>query len=312
MRILITGGTGLIGRHLGRELAAAGHAIVVLARNPERARRQLPFPCEIHQWQGEAAPIPETAFDGVEGIINLAGEPIADGRWDEERKRRIRDSRILTTRTLVDAVLTLRARTPLRVFVSGSAIGYYGDRGDEILDEGASSGRDFLARVCVGWEEELARLEKEPGIRVVKVRTGIVLASRGGALEKMLPIFRMGLGGRIGSGRQWMSWTHIADISGLFRLALESESVSGVLNGVAPEPVRNREFTSALARALGTIAVLPVPEVALRLVFGELAGTLTGGARVSSDKARALGYRYQYPELKSALQDLIGSGSRSS
>ncbi len=302
MRILMTGATGLIGSALGRELAAAGHEIVVLARDPLGARSRLPFPCVIHEWASATDPVPEAALAGIEGVVHLAGEPIADGRWSEARKRRIRDSRVAGTRGLVAALSALETR--LRVFVGGSAIGFYGDRGDELLAEDAAPGAGFLAGVCVDWERAADRL-RVAGTRVVHVRTGIALAADGGALAKMRLIFARGLGGRIASGSQWMSWVHLEDLVRLFRFALENERVEGAVNGVAPEPVTNARFSRELARALGTFAVLPVPGILLKAALGELAGVLLGGARVSSAKVESLGFRFRHPELGPALEDLL-------
>ncbi|MCM2283091.1 MAG: TIGR01777 family oxidoreductase [Bdellovibrionaceae bacterium] len=307
MKVLMTGATGLIGSRLGYELVKHGHQVTVLARDSARARLQLPFPCEIFEWKDVTQPIPAGAFEGIEGILNRAGEPIADERWSEERKRRIHDSRVLATRALVDGVLQQGGKTRLQVFVNGSAIGIYGDRNDEILDESSRAGDDFLARVCLDWEDELTRLSVSPQIRVVRVRTGIVLAAHGGALAKLIPVFEGGLGGRLASGRQWMSWIHIDDIVGLFRFSLETPSVSGPINGVATHPVRNADFAAELAEALGTAALLPTPRLALKAVFGELADTLLGGARVANEKTITLGYNFRFHTLREALKDLLGA-----
>lgn len=305
MKVLITGATGLIGSSLGRELAATGHELVVLVRDPARAKLNLPFPCEIHQWKQVTDPIPTGAMTGVEAVVHLAGEPIANERWTDERKRRIRDSRVVSTRALVDAIL--KSSVKPKVFVGGSAIGIYGNREDEEVVETSAAGADFLAQVCADWENELAPLKSHGGTRVVNLRTGIVVSENGGALEKMVPIFEKGLGGRVGNGQQWMSWIHLDDIVGLIRFALEADSVHGPLNGVAPNPVRNVDFTQELAKALGTIAIFPVPGLVLKAVFGEMAGMLLGGVKVSSSKAEFLGYRFRHPELGSALEGLLRS-----
>jgi uncharacterized protein (TIGR01777 family) len=233
-------------------------------------------------------------------VIHLAGEPVAQ-RWTAEARQRIRESRVTGTRKLVEAMATLSRRP--EALICASAIGYYGSRGDEILTESSAPGSGFLPEVCIAWERE-AQAAEAFGMRVVRVRIGIVLDAGGGALQRMLPPFRMGAGGRLGSGRQWMSWIHLEDLAGLFHLAVESQ-VQGPLNGVAPYPVTNSDFTRELARALRRPAVFPVPGFALRLLFGEMADLLLGSQRVAPGAAEAAGFRFRFPQLAPALASLL-------
>jgi uncharacterized protein (TIGR01777 family) len=300
MKILMSGVTGLIGRALSQKLQAEGHRIIGLSRSPEKAAN-LPVEAML-RWEPEAGLTPAEAFDGIEAVIHLAGEPVADGRWTAERKQRIRNSRVISTRNLVEAMRSLTNKP--RVFVAGSAVGIYGDRSDEVLDENAKPGTDFLADVCMEWEGEANRA-RELGIRTVEVRTGVVLAKEGGALAKMLPPFKLGIAGPLGSGNQYFPWIHLDDIVGLFEMALKNESLNRPLNGCAPEPVTNREFTRQLADALHRIAIIPVPEFALRLLYGEMAGVLLASQRVVPKVALDMDYQFVYPDLPSALKNLI-------
>lgn len=296
MKALVTGATGFIGQRLLPWLKWP----VVLTRNPERTGTALAN-VELHRWEPEAAPPPAEAFRGVDTVFHLAGESVAAGRWSAARKQRIRDSRVLGTRHLVAALAALKERPA--VLVSASAIGYYGDRGDEVLDEDALPGNDFLAGVCKEWEAEANRAA-ELGIRVVTPRIGLVLGKAGGALERMLTPFRLGLGGPLGPGRQWMSWIHIDDLIGLLLYA-GPRHISGPMNAVAPNPVTNREFTRELARALRRPAIFPVPRFALRLALGEMAGVPLASQRVMPAIAQRTGYRFQYPRLADALREIL-------
>lgn len=260
MRALVTGATGFIGRRLVRRLGNP----VVLSRDPERARELLGAGVEVFGWDPEAGPPAPQCFAGVDTIFHLAGEPIAAGRWTDERKARILDSRVEGTRNLVNALESLDPRPA--VLVSASAVGYYGDRGNEMLDENSFPGRDWLSAVCRGWETEAERAVPL-GVRVVQARLGVVLGEGGGALAKMLPPFRMGLGGRLGSGRQWMPWVHVEDVVGLLLHAAQNPEIRGPMNATSPAPVTNLEFTRTLAGLLHRPAVFPVPKLALRLLF---------------------------------------------
>lgn len=297
MKALITGATGLIGRQLVPKLDTPA----ILSRRSSAAS-QLSVPVRAWAWQPESMPAPAAAFDGVETVFHLAGESVAGGRWTAEKKRKILESRVLGTRHLVQAMSALPVRP--RVLVSTSAVGYYGDRGDEELDESAAPGDGFLAEVCRAWEAE-ARAAEALGVRVVILRVGLVLSLAGGALAQMLPVFRLGLGGRLGTGRQWMSWVHIDDVIGLMLHAAARESVRGPVNVVSPNPVQNEEFTRELARALRRPAALSVPRVALRVGLGELADGLLASQRVAPRAALASGYSFLFAELGPALASCL-------
>ena len=278
MNISISGASGFIGRHLMKSLAQAGHSLRALSRHTP----------------------PAESLREADAIIHLAGEPVAQ-RWTAAAKQRILDSRVVGTRNLVEALAALPRRP--EALICASAIGYYGSRGDEVLTESSAPGSGFLPEVCVAWEREALAAEAF-GIRVVRVRTGVVLDANGGALVRMLPPFRMGLGGRLGSGRQWMSWIHLEDLAALFQFAVESQ-VRGPLNAVAPYAVTNSDFTGELARTLRRPAVFPVPEFALRLLFGEMADVLLASQRVAPGAAEAAGFRFRFPQLAPALADLL-------
>lgn len=304
MRILITGATGLIGKELAKRLVANGHEIVVVSRDPERARRESTFPAQYFRWAGSGAEFPSQALKDVDAIVNLAGESIGSGRWTEEKKRRIRDSRVLGTRSLVEAVRCLEYKP--RIFVQGSAAGIYGDRDDEILTETSEPGRGFLADLSKEWEAE-AEPVTELGLRLAIVRTALVLSVRGGALKKLIPLFSKGLGGQLGGGRQWMSWVHIEDIVRVFAYCVEYESASGVFNGSAPEPVRNDRFSLLLARSLGHAPFLPVPKSVLGLALGEASSAILESERVLPARLDEIGFKFRFPEFQSAIENLCGS-----
>lgn len=294
MKALVTGATGLVGRELLRRLERA----VVLTRDVAESERRLGSEVKAWPWQPSREPAPAAAFDGVDVVFHLAGEPVAAGRWTEERKRRIRDSRVLGTRNLVSGLSTSSALP--RVLICASGIDFYGDRGDTELREGMAKGQGFLSDVCEAWEAE-ARAAESYGIRVVMVRFGLVLAARGGALARMLPPFRLGIGGKLGDGRQWLPWLHLDDAVGLLLHAARDERLRGPINGVAPEAVTNAEFTRALGQALGRPAVLPVPRLALRVVFGELSQALLDSRRAVPGVALETHYGFAYPRLAPAL-----------
>jgi uncharacterized protein (TIGR01777 family) len=296
MDITISGASGLIGRRLLNTLSSEGHRLHVLSRH---AGTNLPPGVQLSVWDpAKGEPTAESL--GGDAVIHLAGESVAQ-RWTAETKRRISDSRVAGTRNLVAALSKLPRRPA--VLICSSATGYYGSRGDEVLSESSPPGEGFLAQVCAQWEAE-ARAAESLGMRVVRIRTGVVLDPRGGALARMLPPFRLGLGGRLGGGRQWMSWIHRGDLAALFRFALE-QPVEGALNGVAPLPVTNSEFTRALGNVLHRPAVFPVPELALRLLFGEMSEVLLASQRVLPKQAEAAGFRFRFPELRAALSDLL-------
>jgi uncharacterized protein len=294
MRALVTGATGFIGRRLVRELDRP----VILSRRPEEARMILGA-LEIHAWNPEEAPPPAEAFEGVEAIFHLAGDSVASGRWTAAKKARIRSSRVTGTTNLVEGLRKLKQRP--RVLVSASAVGYYGTRGDEVLEETAQPGTDFLAQVCQEWEAAAGRA-REVGLRVVTARTGMVIGQRGGALAQMLTPFKLGLGGRLGDGRHWMPWVHLDDVAGLMIHAAKS-GIDGPMNVAAPHPVTNREFTSTLAQVLHRPAVFPVPRFALALLFGELSTVLLASQRVMPRVAEKTGYRFHFTSLEEALRE---------
>jgi uncharacterized protein (TIGR01777 family) len=297
MRVFVTGATGLIGSALCRVLVGRGHAVIALSRSS--APRGLPAGVKVCQGDPAAAGRWEEELAACDACVHLAGESLVRRRWTEAQKRAIRASRVGSTRRVAEAIA---ARGP-RVLISGSAIGYYGPRGDEPLDELAPAGQGFLASVCREWEE--AARPAAARARVVELRTGIVLARGGGALQQMALPFRFFLGGPIGRGEFWVSWIHIADEVGLIAWALEDDGVVGPLDATAPEPVRQRDLARAIGRALGRPSVLPVPSLALRLALGEMADAVASGQRVLPRKALEGGYRFQYERLEPALADLL-------
>lgn len=304
MRIVVTGGTGFIGRPLCQRLVGLGHAVTVLTRNPGAARSVLDPRMSVIGWEGFRGPTDGlmAALGDGDVIINLAGAPIAAGRWNAQVKDRLRQSREGTTSALVAALSELPTRPVL--LISASAIGYYGSRGDEPLTEESPSGAGFLASLCREWEAA-ARAAERLGVRVVLPRIGVVLGRHGGALAKMLPAFRMGLGGPVGSGAQWMSWIHLDDLIELL-LFLLNEAVGGPVNATAPHPVTNREFARTLGRTLGRPAWARVPAPVLRLLLGEMAEELLlTGQRVLPHRAEALGFRFRYPTLSEALGAIL-------
>jgi uncharacterized protein len=302
MRILITGATGFIGRALVPVLQRDGHAIVAWVRSESRARARLGADIKTVD-AGAGAGALTAAIEGCDAVVNLAGEPIVAGRWSAARRKRLRDSRVGVTTDLVQALAAARRRPA--VLVSGSAVGYYGNRGGEILGEGAAPGVDFLAQLCQDWEAA-AREAGKLGLRVVTLRTGAVLGRDGGALAAMLPAFRLGLGGPMGSGRQYLPWIHLHDLVGIIAAAVVDDRLTGPVNGVAPEPVTNREFATALGRAIGRPAALPVPGVALRAILGKAAGVLLDSQRVDPAALRRAGFSFMFPALDAALADILG------
>jgi uncharacterized protein (TIGR01777 family) len=301
MRVTVTGATGLIGARLVAALRERGDDVTVLSRSPERARERLGVSAVA--WDPLTGPAPADALAGADAVVHLAGEPVAQ-RWSAGAKERIRASRERGTASLVAG---LRAAEPApHVLVSASAVGYYGPRGDEEVDEDAPPGDDFLAQVCVAWERE-AQAAAELGIRVAIVRTGVVLDASGGALAKMLPPFRAGIGGPVAGGRQWMPWIHVDDLVGIYLAALDGGARwSGPLNGSAPAPATNAELSRALGRVLHRPAIAPVPAAALRLLYGEMAQIVTTGQRAVPKRPLALGYAYRHAELEPALRAALG------
>jgi uncharacterized protein (TIGR01777 family) len=297
VKIAISGASGLIGRRLLKVLGREGHALHVLSRH---AGTNLPAGVRLSVWNPGKVEPPAEALGDADVVIHLAGENVAQ-RWTAESKRRIRESRVAGTRSLVEALRELPRRPA--ALICASAVGYYGSRGDEVLTEASGPGAGFLPDVCTAWESE-AQAAEGAGMRVARVRIGVVLDPRGGALARMLPPFRMGVGGRLGDGRQWMSWIHLEDLAEIFRFAVENP-VGGPLNAVAPEPLTNADFTRELARAVRRPALLPVPKLALRLLFGDMSDVLLASQRVLPKAARAAGFQFRYPQLGPALADLL-------
>jgi uncharacterized protein (TIGR01777 family) len=297
MKILVSGSSGLIGAAATTALKSDGHNVVHLVRPGKPAN-----PGDV-QWDPMRATVDVAALEGIDVVIHLSGAGIADGRWTEERKQLIRSSRIDTTRVLVDSLSRLKQKP--RVLIVASAIGYYGSRGDEILTESSATGTDFLALVCRDWEAEASRAA-ERGIRTVVLRTGVVLSGKGGALPKMLPPFKLGVGGRLGDGQQWMSWIAIDDVVGIIRYAIANEQVSGPVNVVAPNPVRNEEFTRLLAGMLHRPAIFLAPAFVLRLAMGEMAdAVLLSSDRVKPERMLAAGYKFRFEILEPALRAAV-------
>lgn len=303
MRVLVTGASGLIGSALCDALLGRGDQVVALSRDPAKARERQPG-VTWHAWEPTIERPHAEAFEGVEGVVHLVGEKI-NQRWSEEAKQLIMETRRTATHNLVQAIAGLERRPA--VLVSQSAVGYYGDRGDTVLDESAGPGKSFDSEVVQEWESA-AQEVRAAGVRLAIARTGQVLDPYGGLLGELLLPFRLGLGGPIAGGAQYLSWIHIDDEVGLLQWALDNEEVSGVLNATAPNPVRNREFAKALGRALGRPAVVPVPGLVLDLKFGtEFGQVLRGGQRVVPKRALELGYGFRYPGLDGALGELLGT-----
>jgi uncharacterized protein (TIGR01777 family) len=297
MRILITGGTGLIGRHLCKALLAQGHLLTVLSRRPEtvavKCGAAVQAMTTLDEWRADRT------FDAV---INLAGEPIVDAYWSEKRKQQLRASRVGLTEKLVQCIAAAKQKPS--VLLSGSAVGYYGNSGDRELDESAGTGNDFAAELCKDWEEAAFTAEKR-GVRVCLLRTGLILSENGGLLGRMLLPFKLGLGARLGDGKQWMSWVHIEDYVSMVLSLLDDEQMRGRFNMTAPQPVTNAEFTRMLAQVLHRPAIFAAPALVLRLAMGERAALILEGQRVLPARLAAAGYQFKFPDLTSALNDVL-------
>ena len=301
MRVTVTGATGLIGPRLVAAMQARGDDVTVLTRDPDKARSAL-GDVQAVAWPDPAgSPAPAEALSGRDAVVHLAGEPVSQ-RWNPGSKARILSSREAGTRNLVAGIEAAAPRPP--VLVSSSAVGYYGARGDERIPESTPPGDDFLAAVCVAWEREAAAAEAL-GVRVAIVRTGIVLDAEGGALAKMLPFFKLGVGGPVAGGRQYMPWIHLGDLVDLYLAAVDDPAYSGALNGAAPEPVSNRTFSKVLGRVLKRPAFAPVPALAVRVLYGEMAEIVAEGQRAVPERPLELGFRFRHAELEPALRDAL-------
>lgn len=301
MKILISGSHGLVGSALSSSLRSEGHEVFGLVRRAPHSQSEV-------EWYPERGSLALSRLEGMDAVVHLAGESIAEGRWNDEKKKRIRDSRVKGTTVLSEALSNLK--TPPKVLISASAIGYYGSRGDLILTEQSAPGNDFLAGVCVEWEKATVSARQQ-GIRTVLARFGIILSVNGGALKKMLPPFRMGVGGRVGNGQQWMSWIALDDVISGLEFVINNELLDGPVNFVAPNPVRNAEFTKTLGKALSRPTIFPIPEFGVRLAFGEMADALLlSSQRVRPEQLATAGYQFKYPELGPALAHVINQAHR--
>lgn len=308
MKVIITGGTGLIGRPLARQLAANGHKVTILSRHPEQAAALFPDDIQVAAWNLHSSEGWGALLEGSDAVINLAGESIAGkgllpSRWSAARKKRIRESRVQAGKVLVEAMTASSHKA--KVFIQASAVGYYGQRTDDLLlDESSPAGNDFLAQVCQAWEDSTAAIESM-GIRRVIIRTGVVLTREGGAFPLMVLPFRFFAGGPLGSGRQWLSWIHRQDEVEGIRFLLENENAHGPFNLVAPTPLTNKEFAQHLGRILHRPAFVPTPALILRLALGEIATLVLDGQRVIPRKLLDLGYSFKYADIDDALGDLL-------
>ncbi len=304
MRVTMTGATGLIGPKLVRALVARGDEVTVLSRNPDKARSALDGVEAVGWADPTTSPAPAAALDGRDAVVHLAGEPVAQ-RWTDDVKRAILESREAGTRNLVAGMQA--AGTAPKALISSSAVGYYGPHGDERLGEATPAGDDFLAGVCVAWERE-AQAAEALGARVVLVRTGIVLDDGGGALATMLTPFKLGVGGPVAGGKQWMPWIHVDDLVGIYLAAIDGADWSGPVNGAAPEPVTNKAFSKTLGKVLHRPAFSPVPAFAIKLLYGDMATIVVNGQRAVPERTLALGYDFRHTDLQTALKDTLGKG----
>lgn len=301
MRALVTGGTGLIGRALSQSLIDDGHEVLVLSRDANR-REGLPSSVQVVQWDAQTTEGWGHLLNEVDVVVNLAGESLADGRWTDARKQRIVDSRINTGQLLVEAIRIASQRPT--AFIQSSAVGYYGSRGEEVLDESSGPGSDYLARVCFDWEASTAPVERM-GVRRAIARTGIVLSTNGGALPKILLPFKLFAGGPMGNGQQWWPWIHMDDEVRAIRFLMDNEMATGPFNLTAPAPLSNKEFASVVGKVMGRPAFLPAPAPALKLALGEMSTVLLDGQRALPRRLQELGFEFNHPALEGALEDLL-------
>lgn len=301
-RVVVAGATGLLGRHLCRALPDLGHTVTALVRDEGRARALLPDTVEVMAWNAGHEQAWRSRLSGADAVVNLAGAPLDARRWNDEYRQLLRTSRVDTTRRLVNALLEGAPRG--KVLLNASAVGIYGDRGDEILTEDSERGRGFLADLCADWEAE-AEKAQAAGVRVVLLRTGLVLTPEAGMLARMLPFFRMGVGGPIGNGRQWLPWIHIEDHVRMMCWALQTLDVSGPVNLTAPQPVQMRDFARMLGSVVKRPALFPVPRTVLSLMLGEMAEVVTASQRALPDVAARRGFEWHYPRLDEALRSLL-------
>ncbi|MDE0042937.1 MAG: TIGR01777 family oxidoreductase [Candidatus Poribacteria bacterium] len=300
--LLVTGASGFVGKTLCSSAAENGHGVVALSRTPDTTSALLHHVKRVEVWRPDTELIPSSALSDIGAVVHLAGETIGE-RWNPDKKQRIRESRVNSTIRLVESLSKIETKP--EVLVCASAIGFYGDSGDEEFTEDSPPGNDFLAGVCQDWELEAQKAEAL-GIRVVRIRLGHVFGKDGGLLGKMLPPFYMGLGGRLGSGTQWMSWIHIDDVARIILYAIENQNVNGALNATAPLPVRNIEFTKTLGRVIRRPTLFPVPTFALKLRYGEFTDFMLMSQRVLPEKTLSMGYEFRYADIESALRASLG------
>ncbi|MBT8379485.1 MAG: TIGR01777 family oxidoreductase [Ignavibacteria bacterium] len=301
-KILITGATGSIGRNLLEKLSEREDEITVFTRNPSKAEKKLPSVKKIVKWDFEEVDYWSNELNGKDVVIHLGGANLAAKRWNKEYKKLAYNSRIISTRNLVGAIKSVEQKP--KAFICANAVGIYGDRGDETLDESSTLGNDFLANFCKDWEAEAKKVE-ELGVRYVSVRTGLVLEKDEGLMKKLIPSFKMFLGGYLGNGRQWFPWIHIKDIAGIYLHAIDNDSLNGSVNGASPGIVTNKEFSKMLGKVLNRPALFPIPKIALRIVSGELGNYVADSQRVSMDKILRSGYNFKFENLEEALRDLL-------
>ena len=301
MHVLMTGGTGVIGQELTKSLLADGHEVTILTRNPDR-KSGVPAGARLLWWDAKTTEGWADVVESTDAVVHLAGESLADGRWSDERKKRIRDSRVMSGQALVKGIEQATNRP--QVLIQSSAVGYYGPHKDEIIDESGGAGSDFLAHICFEWEAATAPVERL-GVRRAVARTGIVLSQDGGALPRILLPFKMFAGGKMGSGNQWWSWIHIADEVRALRFLIDQEAASGPFNLTAPNPMKNKDFAKTVGSVMGRPSLLPVPSPALSTALGEMSTVLLDGQRVVPGRLLELGFEFKYPELDVALKDLL-------
>lgn len=302
MRIIVTGGTGLIGRPLTAALVAEGHEVIVLSRNPH-AVKNMPAGVRLEAWDGKSAAGWGALADGAEAIINLAGESIAGGRWSQERKRLIVSSRVEAGQAVMEAIATAAVKP--KTLIQASAVGFYGPHGDEIITEECSAGSDFLAQVCFDWEASTAAATRKFGVRRAVIRTGIALSMEGGAFPSMIMPFKFYVGGPVGSGKQYVPWIHITDEVRAIQFLLANDNAEGPFNLSAPNPVTNKKFGKTVGAVMGKPSLLPAPGFALKIGFGEMATLLLTGQRQIPKRLLDLGFEFKYPDLEPALRDLL-------
>jgi uncharacterized protein len=303
MKVLVTGATGFVGKRLITRLRSAGHEVVITTRNGQKAKKIFGDQVKVVEWNAPHGAFPQEALNGVEGIINLMGENLAQKRWSPAQKLILRESRTEATKKIVKAISD-QSLVP-KVFVSTSAIGYYPANLTESLSEEHEAGESFLSALCIDWEKAIEQLPQ--GTRSVILRVGVVLGKEGGALAKLYPLFKLGLGGPVGAGAQVMSWIHVEDLVSLFKDALENSTFTGIFNAVAPRPVTNKEFTKALARAVKRPALFPAPPAALKLAMGEMSSIVLDSQSVDCKRLKELNYTFSFPTIERAFEDICKS-----